>query len=156
MAKPRLRLTAKMTIVIVAVLIVGFGASTILTIQRESDLLVEQNKMATRRLIAAVVASIETAMLQERPDITRGLILDLKSNSPVEGLTVYRRNGVEAFTDLETLRQVSKEAELPKDVIASIEKMRQAPGRLMTGPLFTRAVETMQPQESLETVNGIP
>ncbi len=109
----RLRLTAKITVLIVVVLIIGFGASTVLTIQRESDLLVEQSKMAARRLTATVVASIETAMLQERPDITRGLIQDLKSSSPVEGLTVFRRNGVEAFTDLETLRQVSKEAELP-------------------------------------------
>src|SRR5262249_42124299 len=155
MPMPRLRLTAKMAIVIIVVLIIGFGASTILTIRKESDLLVEQNKLATRRLIAAVVASIETAMLQERPDITRELILDLKTNSPVEGLTVYRRNGVEAFTDLETLRQVSKEAELPKDVIASIEKMRREPGSTMTSPLFTRAIETMQPQESLDTVNGV-
>src|SRR5262249_39132406 len=120
MAMPRLRLTAKMAIVIIVVLIIGFGASTILTIQRESDLLVEQNKIATRRLIAAVVASIEAAMLQERPDITRGLIQELRSASPVEGLTVYRRNGVEAFTDLETLRQVSKEAELPTEGVASI------------------------------------
>jgi class 3 adenylate cyclase/HAMP domain-containing protein len=153
---PRFRLTAKIAIVIVVVLIVGFGVSTILTIQRESDLLVEQNKVAARRLITAVVASIETAMLQERPDITRGLIQDLKSKSPVEGLTVYRKNGVEAFTDLETLRQVSKEADLPKGVVASIEKMRREPGRAATSPLFTRAVETMQPQESLETVNGVP
>jgi class 3 adenylate cyclase/HAMP domain-containing protein len=150
----QLRLTAKLAVVIVVVLIIGFGASTILTIQRESDLLVEQNKTAARRLITAVVASIETAMLQERPDITRGLIQDLKSNSPVEGLTVYRRNGVEAFTDLETLRQVSKEADLPKNVIASIEKMRREPGRAATSASFTRAVETMQPQEALETVNG--
>jgi class 3 adenylate cyclase/HAMP domain-containing protein len=153
---PRLRLTAKIAIVIVVVLIVGFGVSTILTIQRESELLVEQNKMAARRLITAVVASIETAMLQERPDITRGLIQDLKSSSPVEGLTVYRRNGVEAFTDLETLRQVSKEADLPKSVVASIEKMRREPGHATTSPLFIRAVETMQPQESLEIVNGVP
>ena len=152
----RLRLTAKITLLIVVVLIIGFGASTVLTIQRESDLLVEQSKMAARRLIATVVASIETAMLQERPDITRGLIQDLKSSSPVEGLTVFRRNGVEAFTDLETLRQVSKEAELPKDVVASIQKMRREPGRVMTSALFTRAVETMKPQESLEYDNGVP
>src|SRR5713101_4157590 len=125
---PRLRLTPKITLLIVIVLIIGFGASTILTIRRESDLLVEQNKVATRRLIATVVAAIETAMLQERPDITRGLIQDLKTSSPVEGLTVYRRNGVEAFTDLETLRQVTKEADLPKDVVASIQKMRREPG----------------------------
>jgi len=152
----RLRLTAKITLLIVIVLIIGFGASTIVTIKRESDLLVDQSKMSARRLVATLVASIETAMLQERPDITRELIQDLKSSSPVEGLTVYRRNGVEAFTDLETLRQVTKEAELPKDVVASIQKMRRDPGVVMTSSLFTRAVETMQPQESLEWVNGVP
>jgi class 3 adenylate cyclase len=153
---PRLQLTTKITLLIVIVLIIGFGASTVLTIQRESDLLVEQSKMGARRLIATVVASIETAMLQERPDITRGLIQDLRSSSPVEGITVYRRNGVEAFTDLETLRQVTHEAELPKEVIASIEKMRREPGRIITSPLFTRAVDTMQPQESLDVENGVP
>ena len=150
-----MRLTAKITVLIVVVLIIGFGASTIFTIKRESDLLVEQSKESARRLVATVVASIETAMLQERPDITRGLIQDLKSSSPVEGLTIYRRNGVEAFTDLATLREVSKEAELPKDVVTSIEKMRREPGRTMTGPLFQRAVETLRTQEALETRDGV-
>ena len=150
-----MRLTAKITVLIVVVLIIGFGASTVFTIKRESDLLVEQSKESARRLIATVVASIEAAMLQERPDITRGLIQDLKSSSPVEGLTIYRRNGVEAFTDLATLREVSKEAELPKDVVASIEKMRREPGRTMTGPLFQRAVETLRTQEAVETRDGV-
>src|SRR4029453_7216036 len=132
-----MRLTAKITVLIVVVLIIGFGASTIFTIRRESELLVEQSKESGRRLIATVVASIEAAMLQERPDITRGLIQDLKSSSPVGGLTVYRRNGVGAVTDPETLRQVTKEADLPKDVVASIQKMRREPGAAMTSPLFT-------------------
>ena len=150
----RARLTAKITVVIVLVLVVGFGVSTILTIQRESALLVEQNKMAARQLIGTLVASIETAMLSERPDITRGLIDDLRSSKLVTGLMVYRRNGVEAFTDLATLREVSKEAELPKGVMASIEKMRREPGRTMAGPLFTRALETLQTQEALESRDG--
>ena len=51
---------------------------------------------------------------------------------------------------------MSKEAELPKDVVASIQKMRREPGRVMTSALFTRAVETMKPQESLEYDNGVP
>jgi class 3 adenylate cyclase len=153
---PRLRLTAKITLLIVLVLIIGFGLSTILTIRRESDLLVEQSKASARRLTGTLVASIETAMLQERPDITRGLTQDLRSSSPVEGIAVYRRNGVEAFRDLETLRQVSKEAELPQNVIDSIQKMRREPGQTMQSPLFARAVETMQPQESLEVVKGLP
>jgi hypothetical protein len=69
---PRLRLTAKITLLIIAILIIGFGASTVFTIQRESEVLVEQSKMAARRLVATLVAGIETAMLQERPDITAG------------------------------------------------------------------------------------
>jgi class 3 adenylate cyclase/HAMP domain-containing protein len=151
---PRFRLTAKITLLIGVILILGFGASTILTIRRESQLLVEENKMAARRLVATLVASIESAMLQERPDITRQLIQELGTSSPVEGITVYRRNGVEAFTDLTTLSQVSKEAELPKDVIASIQKMNRQPGQVMSGPLFTRAVETLETQEALEVKNG--
>src|SRR5260370_35424615 len=87
--------------------------------------------------IGTLVGSIETAMVSERPDITRGLIDDLRNSKLVQGLIVYRRNGVEAFTDLATLREVSKEAELPKDVMASIEKMRREPGRTMAGPPLT-------------------
>jgi len=150
----RLRLTSKIALLIVLILILGFGASTIVTIQRESNLLVEQSKTAARRLVATLVASIETAMLQERPDITRQLIQELESTFPVEGITVYRRNGVEAFTDMATLSQVSKEAELPKGVVASIQKMSRAPGETMSGPLFTRAVETLETQEALENRNG--
>jgi class 3 adenylate cyclase/HAMP domain-containing protein len=150
----RVRLTAKITVLIILVLIIGFGVSTILTIKRESELLVEQNKMAARQLIGTLVSSIETAMLSERPDITRGLIDDLRNTRAVQGLVVYRRNGVEAFTDLATLQEVSKEADLPKEVMASIMKMRRDPGRAMAGPLFTRALDTIQTQEALETRDG--
>src|SRR5690348_18446459 len=108
MAARRGRLTLKITVLIVLVLIIGFGVSTILTIQRESALLVEQNKIAARQLIGTLVASIETAMLSERPDITRGLIEDLRGSKLVTGLVVYHRNGVEAFTDLATLREDRK------------------------------------------------
>jgi len=150
----RVRLTARITVLIILVLVIGFGVSTILTIQRESALLVEQNKMAARQLIGTLVSSIETAMLSERPDITRGLIDDLRGSKLVQGLVVYRRNGVEAFTDLATLREVSKEAELPQGVMASIMKMKREPGRTMAGPLFTRALETLQTQEALESHDG--
>ena len=151
---PPAPLTAKITILIVVVLIVGFGISTILTIQREADLLIEQSKVAARRLTAVLTANIEAAMLQERPDIARMQIMEIQKNTPVEGLTVYRRNGVEAFTDTDTLKQVAKEAGLPTGVMASIEKMAHPAGPPMTGPLFQRAVDTLQTQESIDSVNG--
>jgi Signal transduction histidine kinase involved in nitrogen fixation and metabolism regulation len=135
------------------VLIVGFGVSTILTIQRESAVLVDQSKQAARKLTATLTASIEAAMLQERPDIARMQIMEMQKNSPVEGLTVYR-NGVEAFTDTATLMQVMKEAELPGGVMESIKKMAHPAGPPMTGPLFQQAVDTMKTQESIEKVDG--
>ena len=113
----RVPLTVKIGLVILAVLIIGFGASTVLTIQQESALLVDQSKRAARRLTEALIASVESAMLQERPDVTRMLISDLKSSSAVPGLDIYRRNGVEAFTDLVTLQEVEKNAGLENDVV---------------------------------------
>src|SRR3989337_1745478 len=94
----RSRLAFKILLLIVAVLVIGFGASTAWTIQREKDMLVEQSKMSARRVTATLVASIEGAMLQERPDVTRQVLQELKT-APVEQFAVYRRNGVEAFTD---------------------------------------------------------
>src|SRR5215470_14205755 len=159
----RSRLALKITLLIVAVLIVGFGVSTIVTIQRESSALVEQNKQAVRRLTQAVVASIEAAMLQERPDVTRGLIQELRElgakpaedGSPLESLMIYRRNGVEAFTDMATAMEVARSAGLADDVMQNIKKMQRAPGTMMSGPLFTRALETLTTQESLEMEGGV-
>jgi class 3 adenylate cyclase/HAMP domain-containing protein len=152
----RSRLATKITVLIVVVLIIGFGASTVWTIQREADLLVEQNKVAARRLTMSIVASIEGAMLQERPDVTRTVVQELKGSSPVEGLAIYRRNGVEAFTDLATLAEVQRNADLPREVMANIKKMARAPAAPLGGPLFQRALETLKTQESLDVRDGVP
>jgi class 3 adenylate cyclase/HAMP domain-containing protein len=151
----RSRLTAKITLVIIAVLIVGFGASTIWSIRRESALLIEQSKAAARRQTATIVASIEGAMLQERPDVTRSVLQELRGLSPVEGLTIYRVNGVEAFTDLATLRDVMKNAEIATEVMENIRRMQRPAGASNTSPVFRRAVQTLAVQESLEVENGI-
>ncbi|MCI0547118.1 MAG: adenylate/guanylate cyclase domain-containing protein, partial [Candidatus Rokubacteria bacterium] len=149
------RLALKITLLIAAVLILGFGVSTILTIQRESALLVEQSKQAARRLTAALVASIEGAMVQERPDVTRMVVQEMRSTTPVEGLDIFRRNGVEAFTDLATLMEVEKNAGLPREVFDKIKSMDRAPGKTGAGPLFERAVQTRETQESLEQRDGV-
>ncbi len=153
----RSRLAAKITLLIVAVLILGFGASTIWTIQRESALVVEQNKIAARRLTASIVAGIEGAMLQERPDVTRTVTEELRRGAP-PGLTItiYRRNGVEAFTDLATLEEVRKNADLAPEVLDNIRRMRRRPGSEAHGPEFRRALETRTTQEALDFSNGFP
>jgi class 3 adenylate cyclase/HAMP domain-containing protein len=150
------RLAVKISILIVAVLVIGFGASTVWTVQREAELLVEQSKVAARRLTATLVASIEGAMLQERPDVTRTVLQELRSASPVEGLTVFRRNGVEAFTDLTTAMEVDKHAGLTREVLDNIRKMAREPGETASGPHFQRALQSLTTQESLETRGGAP
>src|SRR5690349_2157090 len=147
-------LALKIGLLIVVVLIVGFGVSTILTIQRESALLIEQNKIAARRLTATLVASIEGAMLQERPDVTRTVIQELRQNSPVDALDVFRRTGMEAFTDLTTAMEVDKTAGLAPEVMSNIKKMARPPGKRIDDPLFTRALESMATQEALERHDG--
>jgi class 3 adenylate cyclase len=147
----RSRLALKIELLIIVVLVVGFGLSTIISIQRESSLLVEQNMLAARRLTATLVASIEGAMLQERPDVTRMVISELRRNSPVEEFTVYRRTGVEAFTDLSTAMEVDKNAGLAPEVLMNIRKMARPAGPAMTGAMFDRAIETLTTQEALET-----
>ncbi len=147
-------LALKIGLLIVVVLIVGFGVSTLLTIQREAALLIEQNKIAARRLTATLVASIEGAMLQERPDVTRTVIQELRQNSPVDSFDVYRRTGVEAFTDLSTAMEVDKNAGLAADVMSNIKKMARPPGKKIDDPLFARAIETVATQEALEARNG--
>ena len=160
----RSRLALKITLLIVAVLIIGFGISTVVTIERESTALVEQNKQAVRRLTQTLVASIEAAMLQERPDVTRSLLQELRElrarpvgdSTPLESLMIYRRNGVEAFTDMATATEVARNAGLSDEVMKNIAKMERAPGAPMTGrPLFTRALESQKTQESLEVEGGV-
>jgi class 3 adenylate cyclase/HAMP domain-containing protein len=147
----RSSLAVKIEALIIVVLVVGFGLSTIISIQRESSLLVEQNMLAARRLTATLVASIEGAMLQERPDVTRTVIQELRQSSPVEEFTVYRRTGVEAFTDLSTAMEVDKNAGLAPEVLKNIQKMARPAGPTMTGPMFERAIETLTTQEAVET-----
>src|SRR2546428_1699179 len=103
----RARLATKITVLIVVVLIIGFGASTILTIQREAQLLVEQNKLAVWRLTATLVAGIVGVMLLVRLDVTRTRLEELKASSTSAELTIYRRNRAEAFTGPSAICEVN-------------------------------------------------
>src|SRR5262249_45445002 len=72
----------------------------------------------------------------------------------VRRIDVYRRNGVEAFTDLETVEAVNTFAGLEPDLIRRITKLRREPGQRIDHPLFRRTVETMQPQEFTELADA--
>jgi class 3 adenylate cyclase/HAMP domain-containing protein len=135
---------------IVAILVLGFGVLVILNIQREAEVLVAGNRETAQLLAGSIYKSIENGMLEGRPDIIRRLVQELKKElKDVRVLDVYRHNGVEAFSDLETLKEVNIDAAL----VERISKMRREPGKKISDPLFARAVETLTPQETYEVTN---
>jgi class 3 adenylate cyclase len=149
----RKHLRVKVISLILAILVAGFGILATHHIRRDAELIISGNHETARLLAASILRSIENGMLEARPDIIRRLVQDLKTElKDVRHLVVYRRNGVEAFTDLETVNEVNRIAGLDKDLIARISKMRREPGDRVTHPLFKRAVETVAPQETYETV----
>jgi class 3 adenylate cyclase/HAMP domain-containing protein len=149
----RARLRLKVVALIVAILILGFGVLVILNIRREQQVLIAANRETAELLATSVVGGIVNGMLQARPDIIRRLVGQLRTElKDVRRLDVYRRNGVEAFSDLETLRQVQQIAQLDPEVAERIARMERQPGARLSHPLFTRAVETLTPQEVEETL----
>jgi len=148
-------LASKVTMLIVAILIAGFGALLVLNIRREAEVRIDKNRETARLLATSITVSIENGMLEGRPDIIRRLVREMKTDlQDVRRLDVYRRNGVEAFTDLETVNEVNRIAGLEADLIARISKMRREPGARLSHPLFSRAVETVEPQETHETTES--
>jgi class 3 adenylate cyclase/HAMP domain-containing protein len=151
----RHNLAFKVTLLIVGILIAGFGTLLVLNVRQESEALVVKNQETARLLAASVMETIEIGMLRVRPDIVRRLMQQLKTElKDVQRIGVYRRNGVEAFADLETLDEVNRKVDLDPELIKSISAMSRTPGPPIKNPLFSRAVETVLPQQIYETVDG--
>ena len=152
----RRHLQAKVLTLIVIILIVGFGVLVVWNIRIQSTALLEQSKEAARVLADAMVKSIESSMLEGRPDIVRVLSRHLHTVKEVEQVTIFRTNGVEAFADLATLEQVQRDASLEPEVVDKIRRLEARPSRTMNHPLFQQAVERGETQEFFDTVDGVP
>jgi class 3 adenylate cyclase/HAMP domain-containing protein len=151
----RRSLQAKVISLILIILVLGFGVLATHHIRRDAGILVATNLETARLLAASILSSIENGMLEGRPDIIRRLTQELKAElKDVRHLEVYRRNGVEAFTDLETVNEVDRIAGLDKEVIERIRQMRREPGSRINHPLFARTVQTIQPQETYEATEA--
>src|SRR5437879_341285 len=75
----RRRLRLKVISLILATLVLGFGALVILNIKREAEVLVADNLTTARLLAVSIKSSIDNGMLEARPDIIRRLVRELKT-----------------------------------------------------------------------------
>jgi signal transduction histidine kinase len=144
-------LPVKVAGLVVGILILGFGGLMILNIQRESKSLVTKYEDMARLLATTVTTSIQNGMLESRPDIIIRTIKDMKLKlKEVRRIDLYRRNGVPAFSDMETANAVEKFTGLEPELIEKISKMRAEPAPPINDPLFTLAVEKQSVFESYE------
>ena len=150
-----LRLSVKITVLIVMVLIVGFGASTIWTIRHEAELLVEQNKMAARphqvhrgqhrRGHAAGAARRHpVGHPGAQGGIARGGVGDL----PAQRSGGLHRPG--------HARRSEGNADLAPAVMANIRKMQRAPAATLSGPLFSGPWRPAKPRSPWRSGTACP
>lgn len=144
-------LPVKVAGLVVGILILGFGGLMVLNIQRESNSRVAKYEDTARLLATAITTSIQNGMLESRPDIIIRTVKDMKLKlKEVRRIELYRRNGVPAFKDMETVNAVDKYTGLEPELIEKISKMRADPGPSINDPLFTLAVEKQAVSESYE------
>ena len=148
-------LPIKVTSLVVGILVLGFGGLMIVNIQRESNSRIAKYEETARLLATTITTSIQNGMLESRPDIIIRTVKDMRQKlKEVRRIELYRRNGVPAFTDMETANAVNKYTGLEPELIERISKMRAETGPAINDPLFTRAVEQqtlLQSYERLET-----
>ena len=84
----RHNLAFKVTLLIVGILIAGFGTLLVLNIRQESEALVAKNQETARLLASSVMETIEIGMLRVRPDIVRRLV------QQQDGVAFYRVGSV--------------------------------------------------------------
>jgi signal transduction histidine kinase len=153
--KIRHSLPVKVAGLVVGILILGFGGLMILNIQRESTSLVTKHEDMARLLATTVTTSIQNGMLESRPDIIIRTVKDMKLKlKEVRRIDLYRRNGVPAFSDMETANAVEKFTGLEPELIEKISKMRAEPAPPINDPLFTLAVEKQSVFESYEDLQS--
>jgi signal transduction histidine kinase len=144
-------LPVKVAGLVVGILILGFGGLMVLNIQRESNSRVAKYEDTARLLATAITTSIQNGMLESRPDIIIRTVKDMKLKlKEVRRIELYRRNGVPAFKDMETVNAVDKYTGLEPELVEKISKMRADPGPSINDPLFTLAVEKQAVSESYE------
>ncbi len=100
---------------IIIIIIAGFGALILLTINKETEDLIKKTREKASFLTTSVVTSLQKDMMEGRADMARWLIEDLKTMKSVKRLQIVRTDGTEAFQDLITIRDVEKRTAIKKE-----------------------------------------
>ncbi len=93
------RLELKILLLIILVLVVGFGTYVILSINRESEVLLDQQREKVRLFSETVMVGIRNVMLSGKAPYAAELVSDARENLEFGSLRVYDNTAKEVFPD---------------------------------------------------------
>lgn len=93
------RLELKILLLIILVLIVGFGTYVVISINRESEALLEQQREKARLFSETVMVGIRNVMLSGKAPFAAELVNDARENLKFGTLRVYDNTAKEVFPD---------------------------------------------------------
>lgn len=93
------RLELKILLLIIVVLIIGFGTYVVLSINRESEVLLEQQREKVRLFSETVMVGIRNVMLSGKAPYAAELVNDARENLTFGSLRVYDNTAKEVFPD---------------------------------------------------------
>lgn len=95
--KIQTRLEFKILLLIIAVLIAGFGAYVVISIQSEADAMLQSYENSMFVYSETVVAGIRNMMMTGKTPLTNEFLNDARKNLSFGSLTIYDRFGREVF-----------------------------------------------------------
>ncbi|MGA9408482.1 MAG: HAMP domain-containing protein, partial [Bacteroidota bacterium] len=93
------RLEVKILLLIIVVLIVGFGTYVIVSISSQSSMLIEQNRQKSMLFGQTIMVGIRNVMLSGKGSFARTFVNDARDSLTSGMLTVYDREGNEVFQE---------------------------------------------------------
>lgn len=111
----RKSILSKILGVVISIVVIGFSVILYTVIVQEEKGLIGEKKRASELLSQLIIHDINTDMMDERADMVRHLIEDMKASKNTERVQIIRSNNTEeAFQDLKTIRAVEKEYGKPR------------------------------------------
>jgi adenylate cyclase len=91
------RLELKILVLIIAILIVGFGSYVVINIQKESEALLKQHQEKLQLYSETVMAGIRNVMLSGKSPLASSFVNDARENLKFGSVTIYDRFGKEVL-----------------------------------------------------------
>lgn len=92
---------------LISVLVVTLGITLTIAVQKQPQLILKQARQQAYSMAHAILPGLKTLMLTGEATYASDWLQRMRSHSELAGVEILRRNGSEAFHDLETLRQVN-------------------------------------------------